>query len=143
MLRISKLADYAVMITVKMASRRYDWCSASDLVALTGLNVPTVRKILKLLSVKTILTARRGVSGGYLLSRGPNEISMLEVIEAIDGPIAFTECCIDEKGACQKLMCHMPEYWQLINRHIRQSLRNFKLSDLAVLPDNKTSLVCQ
>ena len=130
MLRVSKLADYGVMIVVKMAKSPTRLYSATELVELTRLNLPTVRKILKLLSVNGVLKAKRGVEGGYLLSKAVNHISMVEIIEAIDGPIAFTECCVDDAHKCLTINCQMHAHWQIINQRVKGALSHFMLSEL-------------
>lgn len=130
MLRVSKLADYGVMIVVRMAKEPMRLYSATELVELTRLNLPTVRKILKLLSVNGVLKAKRGVEGGYVLSKAINSISMVEIIEAIDGPIAFTECCVDDAHKCLTINCQMHSHWRIINQKVKGALSHFMLSEL-------------
>ncbi|WP_162902265.1 SUF system Fe-S cluster assembly regulator [Facilibium subflavum] len=131
MLRVSKLADYAVMIVVKMANDPQRLFSATELVAMTRLNLPTVRKLLKLLSIKAVLKAKRGAEGGYVLARQAENISMVDIIEAIDGPIAFTECCVDDENRCRMIHCQMHSHWLLINHKVRAALGDFSLKALA------------
>ena len=137
MLRVSKLADYAVMVVLKFSQNPLHLYSATDLVSLTGLNLPTLRKVLKLLSTNGILKAKRGVEGGYVLVRNPSEISVLDVVEAIDGKLAFTECCEKEFKMCSVSQCQMSSHWHAINRKIRTMLSTFALEDLIHKPQNK------
>lgn len=130
MLKVSKLADYAVMIVLKFAQNPQGLYSATDLISLTGLNLPTVRKVLKLLSLKGILLAKRGAEGGYVLASEVSEISVLDIVEAIDGQLAFTECCSAGFVSCSVNDCHMGGYWHVINKKVRETLSGFKLLEL-------------
>ncbi|GGF88289.1 MULTISPECIES: SUF system Fe-S cluster assembly regulator [Cysteiniphilum] len=130
MLKVSKLADYAVMIVLKFAQNPQGLYSATDLISLTGLNLPTVRKVLKLLSLKGVLLAKRGAEGGYTLASEVSEISVLDIVEAIDGPLAFTECCSAGFISCSVNDCHMGGYWHVINKKVRETLSGFKLLEL-------------
>lgn len=134
MLKVSKLADYAVMIVLKFAQSPQGLYSATDLISLTGLNLPTVRKVLKLLSLKGILLAKRGAEGGYALACDLSEISVLDIVEAIDGPLAFTECCSAGFVSCSVNDCHMGGYWHVINKKVRETLSSFKLLELMNTP---------
>lgn len=130
MLKVSKLADYAVMIVLKFAQNPQGLYSATDVIGLTGLNLPTVRKVLKLLSIKGILVAKRGAEGGYALACDVNEISVLDIVEAIDGQLAFTECCSAGFISCSVSDCHMGGYWHVINKKVRETLSAFKVVEL-------------
>ncbi|WP_440615569.1 SUF system Fe-S cluster assembly regulator [Cysteiniphilum sp. 6C5] len=130
MLKVSKLADYAVMIVLKFAQNPQGLYSATDLIGLTGLNLPTVRKLLKLLSLKGILLAKRGAEGGYTLASEVSEISVLDIVEAIDGQLAFTECCSAGFVSCSVNDCHMGGYWHVINKKVRETLNGFKVLEL-------------
>ncbi|WP_116964639.1 SUF system Fe-S cluster assembly regulator [Fastidiosibacter lacustris] len=130
MLKVSKLADYAVMTVLKIAQSPQALHSATDLVAVTRLNLPTLRKILKILSNKGILHAKRGSEGGYELVKDIKTLSVLDVVEAIDGQLAFTECC--EKGFkyCAVTNCQMSSYWHVINKKVRETLNVFSIQEL-------------
>jgi FeS assembly SUF system regulator len=96
----------------------------------TGLAPPTVSKILKTLAREGLLVSARGAKGGYRLARPPREISLAQVIGALEGPIGMTECssapglCLQESG------CSIRTNWQRINRVILQALERITLEDM-------------
>ena len=130
MLKVSKLADYAVMIMLKMAHNPHKLYSATELLAMTGLNLPTVRKVLKLLSLQDLLQAKRGADGGYVMTKSPLNTSLLEIIEAVDGALAFTECCESGFNGCSVLHCRMHRHWDVVNQKVRATLKGFTLENL-------------
>ena len=98
MLRISKLTDYAILMMVEM-TRDGEMLSAHALAERIHVETPTASKVLKLLAGNGLLESYRGASGGYRISREATDISVAEVIAAIEGPIAMTECSVEE-GLC-------------------------------------------
>jgi len=135
MLRMSKLADYAFIILTQMSADIHRTWSATNLSNETTLPLPTVAKLMKLLAKSAIVTAQRGATGGYLLSRPAFEISIVDIIEAVDGPISLTECAGKAAGktVCDCAVSHCPikEGWSHVNSAIRRSLKIVYLSDLA------------
>jgi FeS assembly SUF system regulator len=116
--------------------------TAPDLAAEAQLPLPMVAKILKLLAREGLLVSHRGVHGGYALARGPREIAVSEVIAALEGPIAMTECIDDGPGECvQELICPLRANWQVINRAVRRALDGIKIADMAQpLPERLVTL---
>ncbi len=141
MLKVSKLADYGVMIVLKFAQNPERLYSATELISMTGLNLPTVRKILKLLSISGILLARRGADGGYALAKHIGFISVLDVVESIDGQLAFTECCAQSFKSCSVGNCQMGSYWHAINKKVRATLSEFAIEDLIKKPYNDKEIM--
>lgn len=92
MIRLSRLTDYAVTLLTQMVSEGKGLWAASDLAEKAGVPLPTVSKILKQLSKGGIVVAQRGATGGYHLVRPATDISIAAIIEAMDGPIALTDC---------------------------------------------------
>lgn len=130
MIRISKLADYAVVILAEMA-RDPAVLSATALAAATELSEATVAKVLKTLASKEILTATRGAAGGYALARAANQITMQQIIEAMDGPIGIVDCTQEIRTDCQLTdSCKMKSNWALVNDTIRASLAHITLADM-------------
>src|SRR5207247_9859635 len=106
-------------------------CNAPCLASEAHLPVPTVSKILKALARAGLLVAHRGVKGGFSLARRPEEISMAQIISAMEGPIAITECSDNVPGICElEPWCPVGANWQRINRAVRQALENIKLSEM-------------
>jgi FeS assembly SUF system regulator len=133
MLRISKLADYATGV-MGLAARRPDEVHSAAKVALSlGIGQATASKVLKLLAQGGLVTAQRGVKGGYVLARAPERISLAEIIDAIEGiPLGLTECsstpglCVQESG------CLVRDNWQRISVTIRRALEGVTLADMAL-----------
>ena len=130
MIKISKLADYAVVIVGCMSEKPESLFSAHFLADETHIPEPTVSKILKLLSKSDVVCSTRGVNGGYSLTRDIKDISAKEVLEAIEGPIHLTEC-VDEGHECV-LEKHCPSYgrWDTVNKVITNALDDVKVAEL-------------
>lgn len=130
MLRLSKLTDYATVILSDMAKGQTQVHSAMEIAAATGIALPTVSKILKLLVNAEVLISTRGAKGGYVLAREPEKISVATVISALEGPIALTECSISQQGCEQASGCDIRGNWNLINQTIHNALESVTLADL-------------
>lgn len=127
MLRLSKLADYGSQVMAYMAKDNAVH-SAAEVAAATGIAVPTVSKILKMLARRSLLASVRGAKGGYALSRNPAEISVAEIIDAMDGPISITEC--STSTCMQESVCSTRSNWQGINTLIRDALEKVTLAEM-------------
>ena len=92
MLRVTKLTDYASVVMTVLATRPDEVLSATELAKAAGLEPPTVSKLLKPLAQAGLVEGLRGVRGGYRLTRPATEISLIEIVEAMEGPLAITEC---------------------------------------------------
>lgn len=137
MLKLSKLTDYATVILSYMARHSGVTHSALDIAEATGITLPTVSKLLKLLLKAKILQSVRGAKGGYNLAKRPEEITMASIISVMEGPIALTECSITHQGCLQATGCHIGGNWSLINRTIHDALESVSLADMimpAALP---------
>jgi FeS assembly SUF system regulator len=133
MVRLGKLTDYGLVIMTCIA-RNQDapLRTARDLAQESRLPVSTVSKLLKELLHCGLLVSHRGIKGGYILARGPQQISVLEIIAAIEGPMALTECSTDVTGLCNlESGCPIKSNQQIINQAIRGVLEKVTLSDLA------------
>ncbi len=131
MIRLSRLADYSVVLMTYLASHAERPQSALDLTIASGLPGPTVGKLLNMLARAGLLTSYRGVGGGYALTRAPADISVAQVIYAVDGPIALTECIHDASGECDfEASCPARGSWQVINDAVRTTLNNVSLADV-------------
>jgi len=140
MLKLSKLADYGIVVMTFLAQEGEKVRAANDVAVATRLAVPTVSKVLKLLSRAGLLVSVRGARGGYRLSRPPRGISIAEVIHALEGPLAMTECT-SAVGACsQASYCSVRANWQRINDTIHRALAEVSLEDM-VLPRLPTPAV--
>lgn len=133
MLRLSKLTDYATVILSYMVSDAVTLHAAMEIADATGIALPTVSKILKLLVKANVLTSVRGAKGGYVLARAPEQISVASVITALEGPIAITECSSAMHHCEQAIACKIRSNWGLINTTIYNALDAISLADM-VLP---------
>ena len=130
MLRISKLTDYAILAMVEL-TRDGEMLSAQALAERVGIEAPTASKVLKLLAGYGLLDSFRGANGGYRARRVASDISVAEVIEAIEGPVAMTECS-EETGLCeQESSCELRGNWQRISLAVRQALEQVSLAEMS------------
>ena len=132
MIRMARLTDYGIVVLQYFASHpdKSMW-NARDLSLHTKLPLPTVSKILKLLTRKGFLTSFRGVNGGYGLSRKPEEISVAQIIAALEGPIAVTDCNISVGSCNQEPDCPVQPHWKIINQAIQTALEGVHLARMA------------
>lgn len=127
MLRLSKIADYGTQIMAYMAGDK-SVHSASEVAAGLGIALPTVSKILKMLVRGGLLASVLGAKGGYMLARHPSEISIAEIIDAMDGPISITEC--STSTCSRESTCSTRSKWQGINHIILGALEKVNLAEM-------------
>jgi len=131
MLRISKLTDYGTVILVHLADLEQEQLQAAkDVATATHLALPTVQKVLKTLAHSGLVVSARGAEGGYRLARAPETISATEILDALEGPLAITECSDDDSHCEIQDDCQVGGAWQKISRAIRSAMDDIRLSDL-------------
>lgn len=131
MLKMSRLTDYGTGVLAYLAGAGERPHSASEVAEQTGLPGATVSKVLKLLTRSGLVTSHRGAQGGYALSRPATEITAAELIDALEGPVALTECSVED-GSCElEALCRVGTAWQRINLAIRRALDEISLAELA------------
>lgn len=131
MLKLSRMIDYGVVVLSQMAHRRDNLTTAPELAEATGLPAPMVSKVLKSLARSDLVVSHRGVHGGYSLSRGPDEISVAAIVEALEGPVALTACVEASDAHCRvESLCPIRGGWEKVNDAIRGALEAVSLSDL-------------
>lgn len=131
MIRMTKQADYGIVLLTRLALEPGRRFASPELAAETRIPLPTVSKILKLLVREGLLASQRGVKGGYALACEPAAITVAAMICALDGPIAFTECIEDAPGTCvQEGVCGVRQNWQRINGAVKDALEGITLADL-------------
>jgi FeS assembly SUF system regulator len=133
MLRISKMTDYAVVLATHLAAAEGPH-AARDLALQTQIPEPTASKVLKKLARAGVVVSQRGAKGGYALARPPQRIGIHEVIEALEGPIAVTECSDETtESFCEyETNCGVRANWQRINLAVQNALSQITLADMAV-----------
>jgi len=131
MIRLTKQSDYGILLMTQFArAGKAGLFSTTDLASRSGLSVPMVNKTLKMLQRGGLLKSVRGVNGGYKLARDSGAITLEEVIEAVDGPIALTECHEHVEGGSVCGItdtCPTRVNWGVINNAIRDSLSGVTL----------------
>ena len=132
MLRVTKLTDYASVVLTVLASAPDTVLSATGLAERAGLEPPTVAKVLKPLAQAGLVQAFRGATGGYRLARPASEISLVEIVEAMEGPLAMTECSVHD-GQCDiEHSCSARANWRRINDVVADALRRVTLADMTL-----------
>lgn len=140
-MRLSSLADYAVVL-MSAASRHCGAAllaegkmNASTLSQETGVPLPTTQKLVSRLSAAGLIESTRGVGGGIRLARPPASISLADIVEAVEGPLAITSCTIDGNHDCKlEDSCTVKPHWGVVNQTIRKALNDVSLASLAQVP---------
>jgi FeS assembly SUF system regulator len=132
MIRLGKLTDYGLVLMSQIArSPQSELHTARDLAARCQLPLPTVSKLLKSLLQGGLLASHRGMKGGYSLARESQLISIADIVTALEGPLALTECNMDVAGLCDlEPSCPIKDNQRLINQVVRGALEKVVLSDL-------------
>lgn len=130
MLRISKLTDYAMLLLSAMAKAPNDVRSATTLSSLLSIPAPTVSKVLKMLAEAHLVISQRGAEGGYLLARPAAAISVADVISAMEGGVALTECCEKTTLCALESTCTLRENWRTINNLVYSLLAKLTILDM-------------
>lgn len=132
MVKLGKLTDYGLVLMTCIA--RNDTPSlrtARDLATESQLPIATVSKLLKALLHRGLLASQRGIKGGYVLAKDPHHISLIEIIAALEGPMALTDCSSDVSGLCNiEAGCPIKTNQRIINQAVRGVLEKITLSDL-------------
>jgi FeS assembly SUF system regulator len=131
MLRIGKMSDYALLLTNHLVGTTDSLCTTEDIVVACRLPLATVRKLLKKLVDAQIVNSYRGVRGGYRLAREPKDITIAEVIGAIEGPIALTECTQLQNDCSLAADCELRQNWNYLNQMVATLFSNISLAQMA------------
>ena len=139
MIRMTRLTDYGIMLLTLFArDAKRPMRSARDLAEEAHLPLPTVSKLLKVLARHELLEAHRGVKGGFRLSRPSGDITVSEIIQALEGPIGVTECSSHD-GQCDiERSCVVKSNWRKINTAVLDALGKITLEEMAqpiAMPD--------
>lgn len=132
MIRITREADYGIVLMTCLAQAEGQPRSAATLAQQRQLPLPMVSKILKSLARAGLLTSQRGAQGGYSLARPAAEISAADIIGALEGPIAITECSTGDHDGCSRLEhCEVSGHWSRINQAIHAALQSINLQEMS------------
>jgi FeS assembly SUF system regulator len=132
-MRLTHLADYAVVIMTAAARRESGArLSASDLAQDTGVPLPTAQKLMGRLAAAGLLTSVRGAAGGFTLARPAAEISLADIVEAVEGPIALTQCADGVNHDCAlDAHCRLKPHMGIVGNAVRGALGAVSLTELA------------
>ena len=132
-MRLTSLADYAVVMMAAAARHPAGArLSATLLAEETGVPLPTAQKLTGRLSAAGLLTTARGIGGGFTMSRLPSEISLADIVEAVEGPIVMTSCIDEQRHDCAlEACCQVRPHMNVVNGAVRGALQSVSLSSLA------------
>lgn len=140
MIRISRMTDYATVLLAALAREPAACLSASALAERTHIGLPTVSKVLKILHRGALVRSTRGLHGGYALARPAVDISAAAILDALEGPVAMTDCSAGH-GQCDiETTCGVGRAWQRVNLALRRSLHDVSLAQLAGLDERAVQL---
>jgi FeS assembly SUF system regulator len=140
MLRISRLTDYATVILAMLAEHPERVRTATAVAEQTRIAAPTVSKLLKQLQRAALVTSTRGLHGGYQLARPAAQITAAAILDALEGPLALTDCAVGH-GNCEiEETCRVGRVWQRLNLAIRRSLYEVTLAQLAGIDTTQVRL---
>jgi FeS assembly SUF system regulator len=131
-MRLSHLADYAVVLMTAAARRQAGArLSATELSCDTGVPLPTTQKLMGQLAASGLLTSARGASGGFTLSKPAGEISLADIVEAVEGPIAMTVCSEGRTDCALDAHCRVKPHMGVVGNAVRGALGAVRLTELA------------
>ena len=131
MLRISKLTDYGTVILALLASNPERPLAAAEVSERTRIALPTVSKLLKKLQRTGLVISTRGSHGGYQLARPAHEVTAARILDALEGPVAITECSGAHSSCGLESNCSVGHAWQRVNSAIRKALNDITLAQLS------------
>ena len=131
MFKLNRMTEYAIVVLGVLAHRQGEIMAAAQLAELTGLNQPTVAKVAKSLVVADLLDTQRGVHGGYRLAHRAAMISLVQIVEAMEGPIAVNDRVEGAQALCMvSNCCFLSRNWNQVNVAVRNALSDVSLEDL-------------
>lgn len=130
MLRVTRLTDYATLLMTVLGAAPETVYSAAALAERTHLELTTVSKVLKALAQAGLVEGLRGVNGGYRLARPTHEVSLFEIVEAIEGRLEMTECSGEHSRCEHEPHCGLAPHWRRVNDVIADALRSMTLAQM-------------
>ena len=132
--KVSTRGDYASRALLSLALRGTDDgpTSVRDIAERTGLPQPYLEQILLALKGAGLVRSKRGVGGGYVLARDPEDITLGQIVSAVDGPIVAGDFgAPHQNGACDhEGQCVLLTVWSEVGEHMRSHLDSFTLGDM-------------
>ena len=140
MLRVTRLTDYATLVLTVMAGAPEALHSATGLAERARLESTTVSKLLKTLAHAGLVAGQRGVHGGYRLARAPGDITLMQIVEAMEGPLGMTECSVHEGNCGIEDHCGVRANWRRVNDVVAEALRGVTLAQMLLPPRPKKQI---
>lgn len=137
MLRVTRLTDYATLVLTVMAGAPEALHSATGLAERARLESTTVSKLLKTLAHAGLVAGQRGMHGGYRLARAPGDITLMQIVEAMEGPLGMTECSVHEGNCGIEDHCGVRANWRRVNDVVAEALRGVTLAQMLLPPRSK------
>lgn len=131
---VTRETDYAVRTVLYLAGGKDRTANATEIARAMHIPKSFLAKILQRLTRSRILTSSRGAQGGFRLAKDPSEISLLSIMEAIQGPACINTCAVDEKHCKRTTTCTVHPIWVKIRNDVEKELQNQTISGLLV-PD--------
>ena len=141
MLRVSKLTDYATVVMTCLVDGAGEVQSAQVLAERARLELPTVSKLLKQLAHAGLVLSTRGINGGYRLARDPAQITVADIVIAMEGPIGMTECSAHSGQCDHEAHCGVRVNWQRISQAIATALDSVSLADMVRPPTRQGATI--
>ncbi|MBB4153430.1 FeS assembly SUF system regulator [Sphingomonas jinjuensis] len=141
-MRLSSLADYAVVMMTAAARHcgGVARLNATVLAEETGVPLPTAQKLVSRLSSAGLIESTRGTGGGFRLARPPASISLADIVEAVEGPIALTACVEHGAQDCGiDHQCSVKPHWGVVNAAVRGALAGISLASLTTQPASRSA----
>lgn len=131
MIKLSRMSDYAVVVLEALSRDEGNSFSASQIAGAAGLPEPTVAKVLKLMATGGVVTSQRGANGGYMLARTPKEITVYDIVTAIEGRLGLTACVDGGDEPCAlEAHCAMSGRWDIVNEAVRETFQGITLEEM-------------
>ncbi len=131
-MRLSNLSDYAIVMLSAAARAGRISVSAAMLAEETGVPLPTAQKLMGRLAIAGLLRSTRGIGGGFRLARDPAQISLADIVEAVEGPIAMTACVEEGRHDCGlETACKVKPHWGAVNTAVKGTLGGVSLASLS------------
>jgi FeS assembly SUF system regulator len=131
MIKLSRMSDYAVVVLEALSHKAAAPMSASQIAVESNLPEPTVAKVLKQMATGGLVTSSRGVNGGYEMARGPEQITVFDIVSVIEGRLALTACVDGGEDPCAlEGACAMTGRWNKVNDAVRKAFMGITLADM-------------
>ena len=132
MFKLNKMTDYAIVCLCILSNKKSTFVSAHQISTDSGLSLSTVQKVMKIICSKSnFLITHRGSNGGYRLNKKADDISIINIIEMMDGPLTLTACVDGNHEKCvSRKKCFLEGNWNKINLVIRNTLQSYSIADL-------------